>query len=83
MDLIANFESEETFSKNNNLSELKVLTSAISLLITYIQVDLSKFPTRKSFPKTLSSLVRNGAKVIQFAYTMEKHKRGNGGHYYM
>ena len=31
MDLIANYESEETFSENNNQSELKVLTSAISL----------------------------------------------------
>ena len=31
MDLIVNYESEETFSENNNQSELKVLTSAISL----------------------------------------------------
>ena len=40
-------------------------------LITYIQVDLSKFPTRKSFAETLSSSVRKH-------YSMEKHKCTNG-----
>ena len=48
MDLIPNYESEESFYEKNPI-RIDSSTSAISFLITYSQVDLSKFPTLKSF----------------------------------
>ena len=49
MDLMPNYKSGESFYEKNPI-RIESSTSTISFLITYSQVDLSKFPTLKSFP---------------------------------
>ena len=83
MDLIANYQSEESFNENVQ-PELNARQVLSVYLITYSQVDLTKFPTRKIFAETVASLFQStNAKVVQWTCSMEKHELTGGDHYYM
>lgn len=84
MDLIASYQSEESFNESQIQPELKARQVRSVYLVTYSQVDFSKFPTRKSFAEKVASLFNStNVKVVQWACSMEKHELTGGDHYHM
>ena len=84
MDLIQNYESEESFTEVSTERELKPRQLRSVYLVTYSQADIKKFPSREIFAETVAQLFTStNVKVVQWACSMEEHESTGGYHYHM
>lgn len=81
MDLLSQYNSDSSSSENERLGVREIRQV---YLVTYSQVDTTKFPCRQSFAEAVvQSFSTRKASVVQWCCSKETHRRTSGIHYHV
>ena len=86
MDLILNYNSEESFVAEQESEELLLQPRQVRsvYLVTYSQANLTIFPTRENFATCMAELFITGkVKVQQWVCCIENHENTGGHHFHL